>query len=133
MGLRDARPKIVALKDSILKRFPEIELHEGWGFDGSPQDVYLYAYAAEDKMDGIIEMSSPRILDILLETNIFVHVIPLNPGTMSWLFDDGKKRPRRVARSAASGPQVRAVAESRSKYVAKPRKKSAGSLRRSLH
>lgn len=112
MGLRDARPKIKELKNAILKRFPDVELHEGWGFEGGAKDVYVYAYATEDKMDGIIEMSSSGILDILLRTGVYVHVIPLHPGTMTWLWSDGKKKARRA--TLRSGARV--VAEPRAKY-----------------
>ncbi len=123
MRLRDARPKIKELKNAILKRFPDVELHEGWGFEGGAKDVYVYAYATEDKMDDIIEMSSPRIIDILLKTGFYIHVIPLLPGTMQWILNDGKKSkarrstralaPRRVARSG-----TRVLAESRATYTA---------------
>jgi hypothetical protein len=118
MGLRNARPKIKELKNAIQSRFPDVELHEGWGFEGGPKDVYVYAYATEDKMDDIIEMSSPRILNILLKTDIFVHVIPLFPGTMTWLWNDGKKGKKRVSTRALA---PRRVARSGSHVLAEPR------------
>lgn len=121
MGLRDARPRIKELKHAILERFPDVELHEGWGFEGGPKDVYVYAYATEDKMDDIIEMSSPRVLEILLKTGIYVNVIPLFPGTMTWLWNDGKtikkrRSPRALAPRRVSRTGSRVLAEPRARY-----------------
>ncbi len=117
MSLREARREIAELKERILARYPAIVLKEGPGFEGGPKDIYLYAYADEDKRDAIREMSSPRVLDILLKTGIYVHVIPLNPGTMAWLWDNGKKKTRR----AAPRPGARVVAERRATYKAAKR------------
>ena len=126
MGLREARPAIIELKKRIQARYPETEIKKGPGFDGGPKDVYLYAYAAEDAMDGIIEMSSPRILDILLKTGIFVHVIPIRPGTMQWLWGAPKKsKPRRAPRAPANRAASRAIAEPRAKYRASAKKVKA--------
>jgi hypothetical protein len=85
-----------------------MEIRRGPGFEGGPEDVYLYPYAPEEAMDDIIEMSSSRVLKILLKTGILVHVIPLRPGTMTWLWDDGKKRKARRP--------ARALAETRANY-----------------
>jgi hypothetical protein len=108
MSIREARREIVGLKETILSRFPGTVLREGPGFDGGPKDIFLYAYTDEDKRDAIREMSSPRVLKILLKTGILVHVIPLRPGTMTWLWDHRKKRRTRRP--------TRARAESRAAY-----------------
>ncbi len=108
MGLREAQPAIAELKRQIQKRYPGIEIKRGPGFEGGPEDIYLYPYAPEKDMDDIIEMSSPRVLKILLKTGILVHVIPLRPGTMTWLWDNAKKRKTRRP--------ARALAESRATY-----------------
>ncbi len=121
MRLRDARPKIKELKNAIQRRFPDVELHEGWGFEGGPKDIYVYAYATEDKMDDIIEMSSPRIIDILLKTGFYIHVIPLLPGTMQWILNDSKtikkrRSPRALAPRRVSRTGSRVLAEPRARY-----------------
>ena len=124
MSLREARPGIAQLKRKILERYPDTVLREGPGFEGGPRDVYLYAYANEDMVDTILEISSPRVSDILLKTGVLVHVIPLRPGTMKWLWDNGKKgkarRASRRAPTARASPRV--LAERRAAYkTGKPR------------
>ena len=119
MSLREARREIAELKENILACYPNTTLKEGPGFEGGPKDIYLYAYTDEDARDAIREMSSHRTLDILLKTGIYLHVIPLRPGTMTWLWDNGKKRKARRP--------ARALAEARATYkVGKAAKRRKG-------
>jgi len=74
-------------------------------------------------MDDIIEMSSPRVVDILLKTGFYIHVIPLLPGTMTWLWNDSKaskkrRSPRALAPRRVSRSGSRVLAESRATYTA---------------
>lgn len=118
MSIREACRGMAELKKAIQARYPETILREGPGFEGGPKDVYLYAFTDEDKMDNIIEMSSPRIIDILLQTDVYVHVIPLLPGTMTWLWDNGAQRKPR--RAAARKPRV--LAQARTQYKTRRKK-----------
>jgi hypothetical protein len=108
MGRREARRAITELKRKVQALYPDTEIKEGPGFEGGPQDIYLYAFTTDDAMDKIIEMASPRILDILLKTDVLVHLIPLRPGTMQWLWGNGNKRQSRRSSHA--------LAESRASY-----------------
>lgn len=112
MSRREARREMAELKKIILARYPDAVLREGPGFEGGPNDIFLYAYADEVQRDSIREMASPRILDILLKTDVLVHLIPLRPGTMQWLWGNGKKsKARRLSRDVS-----RVLAEPRAKY-----------------
>gem|GEM_PF-3625545 len=121
MNRREARQGMTELKKEIRTRFPDMVLKEGPGFEGGPRDIYLYAYAEDEKTDAILEMASPRVSDILLKTGVLVHVITLRPGTMTWLWDNGKKAKKRrstraVAPHRAARSNARVLAESRATY-----------------
>ena len=112
MSVRDARHEIGELKKTIQVRFPETILRVGPRPYGDANDVFLYAYTPETQMDDIVQMVNARVTDILLKTGVYLHVIPLRPGSMAWLWDNDKKRKAR--RTAVPKPRV--LAESRAAY-----------------